>query len=149
MVIVVDDEDRENEGDLTIAAEKITPEAINFMAKYGRGLICLSLTPERLDELDIPLMVSQNTARFDTAFCVPVEAKGRTTTGISAADRAATVLDADRPGTRGQPTWRAPATCFRSARGPAASWCARARPKRRSIWRASPACIPPASSAKS
>jgi 3,4-dihydroxy 2-butanone 4-phosphate synthase/GTP cyclohydrolase II len=91
MVIVVDDEDRENEGDLTIAAEKVTPEAINFMAKYGRGLICVSLTPERLDELDIPLMVSQNTARFDTAFCVPVEAKGRTTTGISAADRAATV----------------------------------------------------------
>jgi 3,4-dihydroxy 2-butanone 4-phosphate synthase / GTP cyclohydrolase II len=91
MVIVVDDADRENEGDLTIAAEKITPEAINFMAKHGRGLICVSLTPERLDELDIPLMVTQNTARFDTAFCVPVEAKGRTTTGISAADRAATV----------------------------------------------------------
>ena len=91
MVIVVDDEDRENEGDLTIAAEKITPEAINFMARFGRGLICVSLTPERLDELEIPLMVTQNTARFDTAFCVPVEAKGRTTTGISAADRAATV----------------------------------------------------------
>jgi len=91
MVIVVDDEDRENEGDLTIAAEKVTPESINFMARYGRGLICVSLTPERLDELDIPLMVTQNTARFDTAFCVPVEAKGRTTTGISAADRAATV----------------------------------------------------------
>src|SRR5204863_5538873 len=85
MIIVVDDADRENEGDLTIAAEKITPEAINFMAKHGRGLICVSLTPERLDELEIPLMVTQNTARFDTAFCVPVEAKGRTTTGISAA----------------------------------------------------------------
>ena len=100
MVIVVDDEDRENEGDLTIAAERITPEAINFMAKYGRGLICVSLTPERLDELDIPLMVTQNTARFDTAFCVPVEAKGRTTTGISAADRAATVLTLIDPATR-------------------------------------------------
>ena len=100
MVIVVDDEDRENEGDLTIAAEKITPEAINFMAKYGRGLICVSLTPERLDELDIPLMVSQNTARFDTAFCVPVEAKGRTTTGISAGDRAATVQALIDPETR-------------------------------------------------
>ncbi len=100
MVIVVDDEDRENEGDLTIAAEKITPEAINFMAKYGRGLICVSLTPERLDELEIPLMVTQNTARFDTAFCVPVEAKGRTTTGISAGDRAATVQALIDPETR-------------------------------------------------
>jgi 3,4-dihydroxy 2-butanone 4-phosphate synthase / GTP cyclohydrolase II len=100
MVIVVDDEDRENEGDLTIAAEKITPEAINFMARFGRGLICVSLTPERLDELEIPLMVSQNTARFDTAFCVPVEAKGRTTTGISAADRAATVQALIDPATR-------------------------------------------------
>jgi 3,4-dihydroxy 2-butanone 4-phosphate synthase / GTP cyclohydrolase II len=100
MVIVVDDEDRENEGDLTIAAEKVTPEAINFMARYGRGLICLSMTPERLDELEIPLMVSQNTSRFETAFCVPIEAKGRTTTGISAADRAATVLAAIDPATR-------------------------------------------------
>jgi len=100
MVIVVDDEDRENEGDLTIAAEKITPEAVNFMARYGRGLICLSMTPERLDELEIPLMVSQNTSRFDTAFCVPIEAKGRTTTGISAADRAATVLAAIDPATK-------------------------------------------------
>jgi hypothetical protein len=70
MVIVVDDEKRENEGDLTIAAEKITPQAINFMAQYGRGLICLAMTPERLDALEIPLMVSQNSSRFDTAFCV-------------------------------------------------------------------------------
>ncbi len=100
MVIVVDDEDRENEGDLTIAAEKVTPEAINFMARYGRGLVCLSMTPERLAELDIPLMVSQNSSRFDTAFCVPIEAKDRTTTGISAADRAATVLAAINPATR-------------------------------------------------
>src|SRR5215831_2892390 len=75
MVIVVDDENRENEGDLTIAAEKITPEAINFMARYGRGLICLPMTPERLDELEIPLMVQQNSATFGTAFCVPIEAK--------------------------------------------------------------------------
>src|ERR687891_1192653 len=100
IVIVVDDEDRENEGDLTIAAEKVTPEAINFMATYGRGLICLSMTPERLDELDIPLMVSENSSRFGTAFCVPIEAKGKTTTGISAADRATTVLAAIDPGTR-------------------------------------------------
>src|SRR5258705_8129959 len=100
IIVVVDDADRENEGDLTIAAEKVTPEAINFMAGYGRGLICLSMTPERLDELEIPLMVSQNTTQFETAFCVPIEAKGRTTTGISAADRAATALTAIDPATK-------------------------------------------------
>src|SRR5205085_8883935 len=100
IVIVVDDEGRENEGDLMIADEKVTPQTINFMARHGRGLICLSMTPERLDELEIPLMVSQNSSRFDTAFCVPIEAKERTTTGISAADRAATVLAAIDPATR-------------------------------------------------
>jgi 3,4-dihydroxy 2-butanone 4-phosphate synthase / GTP cyclohydrolase II len=100
MVIVVDDEDRENEGDLTVAAEKITPALINFMATHGRGLICMPMTPERLEELDIPLMVQQNSARFDTAFCVSIEAKSRTSTGISAADRAATVLAAIDPLTR-------------------------------------------------
>ena len=100
MVIVVDDADRENEGDLTIAAEQVTPEAINFMARYGRGLICLSMTPERLDELEIPLMVSQNTSRFETAFCTPIDAVGRTTTGISAHDRAATVHAAIDPATK-------------------------------------------------
>ena len=99
MVIVVDDEDRENEGDLTIAAEKVTPEIINFMARYGRGLICLPMTGERLDELRIPLMVrdEQNSAKFGTAFCVPIEAKRGTTTGISAADRARTILTAVDP----------------------------------------------------
>jgi 3,4-dihydroxy 2-butanone 4-phosphate synthase/GTP cyclohydrolase II len=100
MIIVVDDEDRENEGDLTIAAEKISAETINFMATHGRGLICMPMTPERLDELDIPLMVRENSTRFDTAFCVSIEAKGVTTTGISAADRAATVLAAIDPATR-------------------------------------------------
>ena len=100
MIIVVDDENRENEGDLTIAADKVTPEAINFMARYGRGLICLSMTAERLDELNIPLMVSQNTARFDTAFCVSIEAKEFTSTGISAGDRAATVRVAVDAATR-------------------------------------------------
>ena len=99
MVIVVDDEDRENEGDLTIAAEKITPDAINFMATHGRGLICMPMTPERLEELEIPLMVQQNSSRFETAFCVSVEAKAKTSTGISAADRAATVLAAINPET--------------------------------------------------
>jgi len=100
MIIVVDDEDRENEGDLTIAAEKVTPDVINFMAKYGRGLICMPLLEERLTELDIPLMVAENTARFDTAFTVSIEAKGGTSTGISAGDRAATVLAAIDPRTR-------------------------------------------------
>jgi 3,4-dihydroxy 2-butanone 4-phosphate synthase/GTP cyclohydrolase II len=100
MVIVCDDEDRENEGDLTIAAEKVTPEVINFMARYGRGLICLPMTGERLDELDLPLMVNRNSARFGTAFCVSIEARNATTTGISAHDRAATVLAAIHPATR-------------------------------------------------
>jgi 3,4-dihydroxy 2-butanone 4-phosphate synthase/GTP cyclohydrolase II len=94
MVILVDDEDRENEGDLTMAAEKVTPEAINFMAKYGRGLICLSLTDERLNELRLPMMVSENTSRFQTAFTVSVDARKGVTTGISAADRATTILTA-------------------------------------------------------
>ncbi len=100
MIIVVDDEDRENEGDLTIAAARVTPEAINFMARHGRGLICMPMTAERLDALEIPLMVSQNSAPFGTAFCVSIEAKARTTTGISAGDRAATVLAAIDPATR-------------------------------------------------
>jgi 3,4-dihydroxy 2-butanone 4-phosphate synthase/GTP cyclohydrolase II len=100
MIIVVDDEDRENEGDLTIAAEKITPDAINFMAKHGRGLICMPMTEERLAELDLPQMVTKNTARFDTAFSVSLEAKRVTSTGISASDRAATVLAAIDPRTR-------------------------------------------------
>jgi len=90
-VIIVDNEDRENEGDLAIAAEKVTPEAINFMAKHGRGLICMPITGQRLDELGIPMMVGQNTSRFTTAFTVSVEAKHRVSTGISAADRAQTV----------------------------------------------------------
>jgi 3,4-dihydroxy 2-butanone 4-phosphate synthase / GTP cyclohydrolase II len=94
MIIVVDDEDRENEGDLTIAADKVTADAINFMAKHGRGQICLSMTGQRLDELEIPLAVNANTTPFGTAFCVPIDAKDRVTTGISAADRAATVLAA-------------------------------------------------------
>src|SRR3984885_6229193 len=100
MVIVVDDEGRENEGDLTIAAEKITPDAVNFMARYGRGLICLAMMPERLDELEIPLMVQQNSSRFETAFCVSIEARTGTTTGISAADRATTILTAIDPRTK-------------------------------------------------
>jgi 3,4-dihydroxy 2-butanone 4-phosphate synthase/GTP cyclohydrolase II len=99
-VIVVDDEDRENEGDLVMAAEKVTPEAINFMARYGRGLICLPATGERLDELKIPMMATNNTSRFGTAFSVSVEAREGTSTGISAADRARTVQVMIDPKTR-------------------------------------------------
>jgi 3,4-dihydroxy 2-butanone 4-phosphate synthase/GTP cyclohydrolase II len=90
-VIIVDDEGRENEGDLCIAAEKITPEAVNFMARFGRGLICLALTEERCRELDLPLMVENNTSNYGTAFTVSIEARGRVTTGISARDRSETV----------------------------------------------------------
>lgn len=101
MVVVVDDEERENEGDLTIAAEKITPEAVNFMAMNGRGLICLAMTPERLDELRLHPMTRENTARFGTAFMESIDALGRgVTTGISAYDRAETILCAIDPATR-------------------------------------------------
>jgi 3,4-dihydroxy 2-butanone 4-phosphate synthase/GTP cyclohydrolase II len=100
MIIVVDDEDRENEGDLTIAADKVTAEAINFMAKQGRGLICMPMTGERLDQLEIPLMVERNTTSFNTAFCVSIEAKQNVSTGISASDRAHTVLAAIDPATK-------------------------------------------------
>ncbi len=100
MVILVDDEDRENEGDLAIAGEMVTPESINFMARFGRGLVCLALTEERCDELDLPPMVRENTSSFGTAFTVSIEARGKTTTGISAADRAATIRTAVEPGTR-------------------------------------------------
>ena len=97
-IIIVDDESRENEGDLAVAAEMITPDAINFMAKYGRGLICLPIIGQRLDELRIPLMVTNNTSHYSTAFTVSIEAKNKVTTGISAFDRARTiktVLDPD------------------------------------------------------
>jgi 3,4-dihydroxy 2-butanone 4-phosphate synthase/GTP cyclohydrolase II len=100
LVIVVDDEDRENEGDLTIAAEKVTPAAINFMAAHGRGLICLPIIGERLDQLKIPAMVSENTSAFETAFAVSVEAKREVSTGISARDRAVTIKTILDPNTR-------------------------------------------------
>lgn len=102
MVIICDDEDRENEGDLAIAANKVTPESINFMAKYGRGLICLAMTEQRCEELELPLMVQQNTSPFATAFTVSIEARGKISTGISAADRSATVLTAIHPDTQPQ-----------------------------------------------
>ena len=100
MIVVIDDEDRENEGDLTMAAEKITPEAINFMAKYGRGLICLAMTEERLDYLRLPPMSAENTSNFGTAFTESIDARDGVTTGISAYDRAHTIRVAIDPATR-------------------------------------------------
>src|SRR5665213_3269619 len=97
MLVVVDDEDRENEGDLTLAAEQVSPEVINFMATHGRGLICLTLTPERCDALRLPLMSLHNTSNFGTAFCESIDAREGVTTGISAMDRTLTILAAIRP----------------------------------------------------
>jgi len=99
MIVLVDDEDRENEGDLTMAAEKVTPEAINFMAKFGRGLVCLSMTEARCDALGIAPITQRNTSMFGTPFCEPIDARLGTTTGISAADRARTILTATNPDT--------------------------------------------------
>jgi len=100
MIVVVDDEDRENEGDLTLAAEKFTPEAINFMAKHGRGLVCLAMTEERLDHLRIGPMTSENTSQYGTAFCEAIDARDGVTTGISAYDRSHTIKTAIDPATR-------------------------------------------------
>src|SRR5260370_34167473 len=102
MLVVVDDEDRENEGDLTMAAQFVTPEAINFMARHGRGLICLALAPERCDQLHLPLVSPMNTSRFGTAFCGSIDAADRGPTRLSAADRAHTIRGASRPRPRPQ-----------------------------------------------
>src|SRR5256714_1058931 len=100
MIVVVDDEDRENEGDLTMAAEAVTPEAINFMAKFGRGLVCLAMTEERLDHMRIGAMTAENTSQYGTAFCEAVDAREGVTTGISAHDRARTIQVAIDPKSR-------------------------------------------------
>ena len=100
MIVVVDDEDRENEGDLTLAAEKVTPEAINFMAKYGRGLVCLTMTEERLEHLRLGPMSAENTSQYGTAFCEAIDARVGVTTGISAYDRARTIQVAIDPATK-------------------------------------------------
>jgi len=102
MVVILDDEDRENEGDLCCAAEHVTPESVNFMATHGRGLICMPMTPERLEQLDLPLMVQNNTARRGTAFCVSIEATRNVSTGISAADRATTIRTAIDPAAKAE-----------------------------------------------
>ena len=138
MVVVCDDENRENEGDLTMAAQFATPEAINFMAKHGRGLICLALTDERCDELGLNLMAAKNEAPFETAFTVSVEAREGVTTGISAADRARTIQVAIDPHSSPR-TWSSRATSSRSRPRTAACWSAPARPRRPSTWPGSPA----------
>ena len=136
-VILVDDEDRENEGDLVIAAEKVTPHAINFMAKHGRGLICLALTPERVEELQLPQQAVENTATFGTAFTVSIDARKDITTGISAADRATTIHVAIDP--KSKPTEGAASTPTRSfsplSPGP---WPGRSRWRPASTWPPSP-----------
>ena len=124
MVILVDDEDRENEGDLCMAAEMVTPEAINFMATHGRGLICLALSPDIVEQLGLPMMVSNNQSPFGTGFTVSIEARTGVSTGISAASS-------------------------RCAPAVAAYSCAPARPRARWTWPAAPGCAPPASSARS
>jgi 3,4-dihydroxy 2-butanone 4-phosphate synthase/GTP cyclohydrolase II len=141
MVIVVDDEDRENEGDLTLAAEQATPEAINFMIRHGRGLVCVAMTGERLDELSIPLMVAETPARYGTAFCVSVEAKHKVSTGISASDRAATVIALVDPKTKPGDLAR-PGHMFPLRARRAASSGARGRPRPPSTSRASRGLYP-------
>jgi len=132
LVVVVDDPDRENEGDLVIAAQFATPEAINFMATHARGLVCLCLTEERCDRLGLPPMTHHNEAKLGTAFTVSIEAREGVTTGISAADRAHTIQVAIDPAS-------SPATSSRSARATAACSGAPARPRPRSTSRGSPA----------
>ena len=149
MVIVVDDEDRENEGDLTMAASKVTPEAINFMAKHGRGQICLSMTGQRLDELEIPLAVIANTTPFGTAFCVPIDAKRERDDRHFGGRSRRHGARGDRPGDDGRGSGAARVTCRRCGRAMAACWCAPGRPRRRWISRGLPGSSRPASSAKS
>ena len=135
MIVVVDDEDRENEGDLTLAAEKVTPEAINFMAKHGRGLVCLAMTEERLDHLHLGPMTSENTSQYGTAFCEAIDARYGVTTGISAYDRAHTIKTAIDPATRPSDLAR-PGHVFPLRARKGECWCA---PANRSLRGSGPA----------
>ena len=146
-VVVVDDPDRENEGDLVIAAQFATPDAINFMATHARGLICLCLTGERCDELGLHPMTEHNETPLGTAFTVSIEAREGVTTGISAHDRSRTIQVAIHPDAK-PATSCSRVTCSRCARSPAACSSARARPRPPSTSRGSPGSRPPASSAR-
>ena len=138
MVIVVDDEDRENEGDIIMAAEFATAESVNFIARHARGLICAALEGERLDELHLGPMVQENTAKLQTHFTVSVDAVHGTTTGISAYDRAATIKTLIDPATRIPPSAVASTASDRRAPGPAITWSvSRRRPPSSARWRAS------------
>jgi len=132
LVILVDDEDRENEGDVCMAAEKATPETINFMARHARGLICLSLTEDRIRQLDLPMMVDDNRSSRSTAFTISIEARKGVTTGISAADRAHTILTAVANGA-GPADLVSPGHVFPLRRSPAVCSSARATRRARSI----------------
>ena len=144
MFILVDDDDRENEGDLVIPAQMATPDAINFMARHGRGLICLALTKERVDRLGLEPMTQANRSRNETAFTVSIEAREGITTGISAADRARTVAVAIDAG-NGPDAPRFAGPCLSARRAAAAAcWSAPATPKPPSTLRGSPGSIPPA-----
>jgi len=148
MVVLVDDEGRENEGDLLVPAQMATPEAINFMAKHGRGLICLALTRERVEQLGLPLMAQQNRTRHQTAFTVSIEAREGVTTGISAPDRAHSIAVAIDP-KRGPQDIVSPGHVFRWSPATAACWYGPAIRRPRSTSRASPASFRPASFARS
>jgi hypothetical protein len=140
MIIIVDDEDRENEGDLVCAAEKITPEIINFMARHARGLICLPLTEERCDELHLTTQVADNTSFLGTAFTVSIDARRGITTGISAAIvQPQSLLPSIK--IRARKTWRVQATSFRCAPRTVASSFALVKPKRVSTSHVLPVCI--------
>ncbi len=134
MVVVVDDENRENEGDLTLAAEHVTPEAINFMARYGRGLICLTLTEERADYLRLFPMTQHNSSRFGTAFTETIEAREGVTTGISERTGRTLFGPPSIPALL-IPIWHGPGIFFRCGRARAGCWCARGKPRPRLIWR--------------
>ena len=121
MIILVDDEDRENGGDLCMAAESVTPEAINFMARYGRGLICLTLSPDMVDKLQLPMMVSDNQSPYGTGFTISIEARTGVSTGISAADRARTIQAAVAPDVK--PYIISPAIYSRCGHRRAGCWC--------------------------
>ncbi len=138
MIVVVDDEDRENEGDLTLAAEKVTPEAINFMAKYGRGLVCLAMTEERLEHLRIGPMTAENTSNYGTAFCEAIDAR-KASAPASRPTTAPAPLKSPSIPPPGPPTSPAPAMSSRYGPAKAVSWCAPGKPKPPSISPASPA----------
>ena len=144
MIVVVDDEERENEGDLTMAAERVTPEAVNFMITHARGLLCLAMTPDRLDALEIPLAGHRQLVAARNPDVRPDRRQGRSATGVSAPERAMTIRAAIDPATTAARPASSRATCSRCGRATAASSSGPATPRRPSIWPGSPASPRPA-----